>query len=214
VALRLGASPATLAAAVREARHTHYPVYDRDLDRISGFVHVKDILRLLLANAPLDAGVVRPVPFVPETSPLEHVVAAMHEARSQMAVVMDEHGGTAGLITIEDVSAEILGQTVEADGRTLEWSRDAKGRVRAAGTLRLEELGEILGVDLGHEEVESVSGLLLHLQGRPPARGDTVTWRGLRFRVTRVVGRGVRECVVEPVQPPREDSTPAAPTEG
>jgi CBS domain containing-hemolysin-like protein len=129
---------------------------------------------------------------------LEGVLKAVHAARSQLAVVMDEHGGTAGVITVEDLSAEVLGETEETGGRTLQWSREAGGRLRVAGTLRLDELGELLGRDAGHDEVETVSGLVLHLLGRAPQEGDAVAWRGLRIEVVAVAGRGVRECVIVP----------------
>jgi CBS domain containing-hemolysin-like protein len=197
-AIRAGASPDTLAETLQQALHARYPVYERDPDQIIGYVHVKDILRLLMEGHALSAEEVRPVAFVPETLDLEDVLEAIHEAGSQLAVVMDEQGGTAGVITIEDLCAEVLGETEEIGGKTLQWSREDDGRLRVAGTLRLEELGELLARDLLHGDVETVSGLVLHLLGRVPRAGDTVTWHGVRFEVASMIGRGVGECVIVP----------------
>ncbi|HUP00928.1 MAG TPA: hemolysin family protein [Gemmatimonadota bacterium] len=196
VAVPLGADPETIAGTLRRSPHTRYPVYERDLDHIVGFVHARDLLRRLQDGGVLDAASVHPAVFVPETMSLELVLRVMHEAGSQLAVVMDEHGGTTGILTIEDLSAEIVGETELAPGRTREVYRDADGRLRVAGTVRLEELGERLGRELAHDEVETVSGLVLHLLGRPPRVGDGVEWQGVRFEVVTVAGRGVVECVV------------------
>jgi CBS domain containing-hemolysin-like protein len=114
---------------------------------------------------------------------------------SQMAIVLDEHGGTAGLITIQDIGEEIVGQ-VERAGAAPDIYQDAFGRLRVAGTVRIAEVGERLGVVLGHAEVDSVSGLVLALLDRPPLVGDIVEHRGVRFQVTAVAGHGVRECTV------------------
>lgn len=195
-ALPIHADPDVIAGIVSRAPHARYPVYERDRDHIVGFVQVKTLLRVLHARRPLEAADVSPVAYVPATAPLEDVLAAMHAARSQVAVVMDEHGGTAGMITPEDLSSEIVGPTEDAGGRTVEWSREPDGRLRVAGTLRLNDLGEILGVDLQHEEVDSVSGLVLDLLGRPPRVGDRVTTKDLAFDVIRVIGHGVGECLV------------------
>ncbi|HUG12468.1 MAG TPA: hemolysin family protein [Opitutaceae bacterium] len=196
VALPINATTDTIAATVRRAPHARYPVYERDRDHIIGFVHVKVLLRLLGSKGTLEAQDVAPVAFVPESAPLADVLSAMHAVRSQLAIVMDEHGGTEGMISTEDLSAEIIGATEESSGRTRFWSREPDGRYRVTGTLRLEELAEILAVNVRHESVDTVSGLVLDLLGRPPKVGDRVDWRSAQFEVTSVAGRGVGECLV------------------
>jgi CBS domain containing-hemolysin-like protein len=196
------ASLEQLRDVLRRDRHTRYPVYEEDLDHIRGVVHIKDLLRLLLAGRPLSPADVRPVAFVPETAGLETVIEAMRRTRTQMVVVMDEHGGTAGLVVIDDLAAEMVGEMGEGEGIEEEVYRGRDGRLRAAGTLRLEELGQHLGLVLEHEEVESVSGLVLALLDRPPAVGDEVRWSGVRFRVSAVEGRGVTRCIVWPEASP------------
>jgi CBS domain containing-hemolysin-like protein len=195
-ALPINAEREAIAAIVSRTPHARYPVYERDRDHIVGFVHIKDLLRLLHTGRRLEAAGVGPVAFVPATAPLEDVLTAMHAANTQLAVVMDEHGGTAGMITPEDLSSEIVGATEVAAGRTIEWSREGDGRIRTAGTLRLEDLGEILGLELESEDVDTVSGRVLSLLGRPPRSGDRVESNGATFEVTAVIGHGVAECLV------------------
>jgi CBS domain containing-hemolysin-like protein len=123
-----------------------------------------------------------------------------------VVVVLDEHGGTAGLLTVEDLSEEVVGEIEE--GRPVPppvWT-DAERRVRAAGTARLDEVGERFGAALDHTDVDTVSGLVLALLERPPRPGDAVIFSGLRFEVTAVSGRGVRDSVV--TRSPAEQAPP------
>lgn len=203
-----GATLEQLREVLRHDRHTRYPVYEEDLDHIRGVVHIKDLLRLLIAGRPLSRADVRPVAFVPETAGLDTVIEAMRRTRTQMVVVMDEHGGTAGLVALDDLAAEMVGEMGEGEGVEEEVYRGRDGRLRAAGTLRLEELGQQLGLVLEHEEVETVSGLVLALLDRPPAVGDEVAWSGVHFRVNAVEGRGVARCVVWLDEPAAPDQPP------
>lgn len=197
-----------LRQVLRQDRHTRYPVFEEDLDHICGAVHIKDLLRLMMANRRLTRADVRPVAFVPETAGLDTVIEAMRRTRTQMVVVMDEHGGTAGLVFIDDLAEEMVGEMGEGARAEEEVYRGTDGRLRAAGTLRLEELGQHLGLLLEHEEVDTVSGLVLTLLDRPPAVGDEVAWSGVRFRVSAVEGHGVARCVVWLDQPAAPDPPP------
>lgn len=111
-----------------------------------------------------------------------------------MVIVIDEHGGTAGIVTIEDLFEEVVGSDAADPVPPLAW--DAAGRLRVRGTVRLDEVGQEMSVELEHEDVESVSGLVLTLLGRVPAVGDAVVYGGLEFEVTAVKGHGVDECLV------------------
>ena len=184
-----------LRPIVRSRPHTRYPVYSGDLDHIIGSVHIKALLRHLIAGRPITARDARPLPYVPATTPLDEVLAAMRRYRAQMAVVMDEYGGTAGLVTIEDLFEEVVGDIEEGRGRT-PIGRDPAGRLIVRGTVRLKDAGDALGVALDHPEVLSVSGLVLTLLGRAPGVGDVVTWNQTRVEVTAVSGRGVSEAVL------------------
>jgi CBS domain containing-hemolysin-like protein len=113
-----------------------------------------------------------------------------------MALVVDEHGGTAGVITLQDLFEEVVGKVDESGSSAADMPEDAAGRVRVPGTARLDEVGDRLQVALEHDEVDSVSGLVLTLLGRPPRVGDSVRYAGLLFEVTIVQGFGVGECLV------------------
>jgi CBS domain containing-hemolysin-like protein len=193
VGLPVGASPADVRRLIAETRHTRYAVHDGDLDHIVGMLHIKDLLRLLLANEPIGASDVRRMPVVPETASLDEVLRTMQQTHAHMAVVIDEHGGTAGIVNLEDLFEEVVGEIDEGAPRAKSLVPAADGSVMAAGTLRLDELGEVFDIDLHHEEVESVSGLVLALLGRPPVVGDVIQYGRVRLEVTATSGRGVKE---------------------
>lgn len=118
-----------------------------------------------------------------------------------MAVVMDQHGGTAGLVTMEDLFEEVVGDIEEAHG-PMSIVRLAPGRIRARGTVRLQEAGDALGCSLEHPKVTTISGLVLLLLGRPAAVGDAVMWQNARIEVAAVAGRGVADAVLTRVPRP------------
>ncbi|HTV00565.1 MAG TPA: hemolysin family protein [Luteitalea sp.] len=205
-ALPLGADAEFVTATVRRQPYTRYPVYEGDIDQLTGMVNVKDLLLLKVSGAPLTADMVRTVPVVPETATLDVVLETLRDARAQMAVVIDEHGGTAGVLTHEDLFDEVIGEVAEGAAEHTSIYRDSAGVLHVAGTARVEEAGEALGVALEHDEVDSVSGLVLTLLGRPPKVGDVVTYDHVRFEVTSVEGLGVDECIAE-VEPSEEPLT-------
>ena len=193
IGIPAGAPPAEIRKVVATRRHTRYPVFEGDLDHILGVVHVKDLLRRLLANEPVTASDAASMPVVPETAALDDVLASMQRANAHVAVVVDEHGGTAGLVSLEDLFEEVVGEIDEGATESSGLVRLADGSVRAAGTLRLDELGQHFDLPLEHEDVDSVSGLVLARLGRPPAVGDVVEYGRLRLEVTALSGLGVRE---------------------
>ncbi|MGQ0714903.1 MAG: hemolysin family protein [Gemmatimonadaceae bacterium] len=196
VALPLGATTEQMRKALREAPHTRYPVYERTIDRIVGVAHVKDLLRALLAGEDLRRERLRGAPFVPVSAKVDQVLDAMAEARSQLAVVLEEHGGTAGILTVEDLFEEVVGEFGEDPTARPEMLREAPNRIRVRGTVRLEDVGAGLGVGLEHEDVDTVGGLVFAVLGRLPKVGDAVVYGALRFEVTAVEERSVGEVVV------------------
>jgi CBS domain containing-hemolysin-like protein len=195
IGIPVGTQPAAIREILSSPAHTRYPIYEKDLDHIVGSVHIKDLLRLLLSDERIDPSQARTLPVVPETAPLDDVLAVMRRERTQMAVVIDEHGGTAGVVTLEDLFEEVVGDIEEGPG-TSEVYRDSHGRLRVPGTMRIDEVGQEFDLELEHEEVDSVSGLVLMLLGRPPVVGDAVKFERLLFQVTAVKGHGVEECAV------------------
>lgn len=196
VGIPLGTTPAQVRQLLGRTPHTRYPIYERDLDHIIGMVHIKDLLRVLLGNESIRRGHTRPLPLVPETAPLDSVLSTMRQERTQMVIVLDEHGGTSGVVTLQDLFEEVVGEIEEGPVEPPQVYRDASDHLRVPGTMRLDELGQQFDLDLEHEDVDSVSGLILTLLGRPPAVGDTVHYERLQFEVTAVKGHGVDECAV------------------
>jgi CBS domain containing-hemolysin-like protein len=164
-------------------------------------LHAKDLLRRLILKEPIQASDIRRIPVVPETASLDAVLTALQRARAHMAVIIDEHGGTAGIVSLEDLFEEVVGELDEGVPSSPPLLPLADGSVRAAGTLRLDELGQHFDLDLEHEEVESVSGLVLANLGRPPSVGDVVEYQRLRLEVTETSGRGVKEARVSLLPP-------------
>ena len=193
-AFRSARPPDAIRQIISERRHTRYAVYDGDLDHIVGMLHVKDLLRLLLQNEPVTTTELRRLPIVPETVTLDTVLETMQRSQSHMTAVVDEHGGTAGIITLEDLFEEVVGEIDEGVPSAPPLLPDPDGLARVAGTLRLDELGRYFHLDLEHEDVESVSGLILARLGRMPSVGDVVEYGRIRLEVTATGGRGVREA--------------------
>lgn len=202
--VRIGATPESIRTLIEEHAHTRYPVYGEDLDDILGVAHIRELAACVLEDRPLSADAMTEVPFVPSSSPLSSVVTRMRDQPVQFAVILDEHGGTAGIVTPDDVTNEILGRVPESDA-TGEMFRDASGRLHAAGTVRLDELSERLRLHIEHPEAETVSGLVLALLERPPRLGDAVEYDGIELRVAQVDGRGVAQVIVEALAAPEGD---------
>jgi CBS domain containing-hemolysin-like protein len=195
VGIPTGTDVDELRQIIRSSPHTRYPVYNGDFDHIVGNVHIKVLLRHLVANRPVTSRDARPLPYVPTTAPLDQLLSAMRRNRAHMAVVMDEHGGTAGIVTIGDLLEEVVGDITEGRGRG-PVHRDAGGRLLVRGTVRLSTAADALGVTLEHPEVQSIGGLVLALLGRPALIGDTVVYRGVRLEVTATSGLGVAEVAM------------------
>lgn len=191
-----GATDAELRQMLLIHRHTRYPVYDGNLDHIIGTVHIKDLLNLLHERSGLVPAVVRKTAYLPETATLDDVLLAMERTRNQMVVVMDEHGGTAGILTIEDICAEAIGDVEEGADDVPDVLPVGLGRFQVQGPARLGMVGALVGRELDHPAVDTVSGLILSELGRPPRLGDRVQWNGLNFEVVSLHGHGVRRAVV------------------
>jgi CBS domain containing-hemolysin-like protein len=195
----VGAESDELRSIVRAHPHTRYPVYEGDLDHIIGSLHIKDVLRHIVTARPVSSRDARPLPYVPGPSYLDSVLGAMRRSRTQMAVVMDQHGGTAGIVTMEDLFDEVVGEIDEGRNRR-PIVRDGQGRVHVRGTVRLRDAGDAIGHPIERERVTTVSGLVLTLLERPAVVGDVVTLGPIRIEVTAVSGRGVAEAVIQLVK--------------
>ncbi|MBM3461130.1 MAG: HlyC/CorC family transporter [Armatimonadetes bacterium] len=209
VALPVEATVDQALKVVAAEGYTRYPVYERNIDHIVGMVHVKDLVRSRLrgpGDRPL-GDLKRYVPLVPESMLISEMFEKMQTERVQMAVVLDEHGGTDGIVTMEDLVEEIFGEVRdEFDAEEEEpMARQADGDWRVQGSVLLPDLAEVLDVDLEYEDVETVNGLIMDLLGRPPRVGDVVEDRGVRYQVNQVADNLVLSATVTLLKPPAED---------
>lgn len=196
VGIEVGTGPEDVREILARLPHTRYPIYEDDFDHILGVIHIKELFRLLLEGVAVAPEHARALPVVPETAPLDVVLSTMRAERTQMTVVIDEHGGTAGVVTLEDLFEEVVGEIDEGPTTAPEIYQDEAGRLRVPGTMRVDELGQQFDLDLEHDDVDSVSGLVLTMLGRPPLVGDTIRYGRVQFEVTAVQGHGVEECAV------------------
>ncbi|MFQ5522726.1 MAG: hemolysin family protein [Acidimicrobiia bacterium] len=196
VALPITATPAEFEQTVVRTGHSRIPVYDGNLDDIQGFVHAKDLLAAPAGkrHQPLDRKLVRPVPVVPETMPVSPVLEMMRSEGVHLAIAIDEHGSVSGLVTLEDIAEELVGEIRdEHDIREVMEIRPAgKDRYLIAGQTRTDRLRS-LGVNLPEGEYETVGGFVMAKLGRVPRRGDTVITDSFEITVRRLDGRRVRE---------------------
>lgn len=186
---------------VCRTRLSRYPVYEGSLDRVIGVLHVKDLARhRLQAGTAFDlVSMLRPAIFVPESLSLEDTLVQLRRRHGSIAIVFDEFGGTAGLVTIEDVVEEVVGEIRDEFDRELPPLQEVRrGALRVRGDLILAELGQHLDRSISHAEAETVAGLIMAELGRIAVAGDVVEYGGLRFEVESMDGLAVRTLIVRP----------------
>ncbi len=195
---KIDAVPVTISAeALLEkmvaSPHTRLPVYDGNLDNIIGVVHLKDLVHQHLEKTPYQlCRLLREVPFVPESMPADNLLSLLKKEHVHMAIVIDEFGGTAGLVTLEDLIEEIVGDVRdEFDTEEQEAIQVVgPGHIIAQGTVRLDEIRDYVAI--GDYDVASIGGLLINqLTQLPPTEGDEVHLDGVTLRVEAVEGMAV-----------------------
>lgn len=188
---------------VRASEHTRLPVYDGTPDNILGVLFVKDLVPLTMGTA--EPGLrwpdlVRPTTFVPETKTLDRQLQDFQRGPAHLAVVVDEFGGTAGLITLEDILEEVVGEIRdERDAKTEPAIQRDGPRFVVDGRVTLDDLSEALGHTFTHPDVTTVGGLVYSVLGRVPRPGDELALDGFRVVVDRVERRRVGRVVFTPV---------------
>jgi len=195
---------------VRSSEHARIPVYGESIDDIVGILFAKDLLSGIVADEVPDdwTRVVRPAVFIPGAKKADAQLRDFQASGMHIAIVADEFGGTAGLITIEDVLEEIVGDIRdEYDEEEPPVEREGEDRFWVSARLTLDELSDVLGVDLRHAEVSTLGGLVYEVLGRVPRNGEQLTLGGFRVVVERVVRRRVQRVYFErpaAPQPPAE----------
>ncbi|HZM17025.1 MAG TPA: hemolysin family protein [Candidatus Krumholzibacteria bacterium] len=185
-------------ALLKEKRHSRLPVYRGHIDNIVGFLHLKDLVASLDRAHELHLQeILRPIHFVPETKRVAELLSEMREKRWHLAIVVDEYGGTAGLVTLEDVIEEVVGEIQdESDKEQPLLTLLEDGSYRVDAKVDLDELNEELQVHLPADEYDTLGGYLYALAGKIPAPGDRFTDSGLEFVIRGVRGRRITQVLV------------------
>jgi len=199
VAASVDTSVLDLLSLALEVGHTRIPLYQEDIDNVIGFVHIKDLFRLYVEGKSNLAEILRDVVHVPETMPALTVWETLQNKRQYMAIVFDEYGGTAGLITLEDLIEEVFGEVQdEFDEETALMTFDREGRrVHLRGDLLVADVNEYLELELPEDEATTLSGLIFQALGRPPEEGEEVTLVGTTIRVEKKEDLAVSEVSLE-----------------
>ncbi len=178
-------SPADVRAAVAATGHSRFPVIHQDLDHLTGILHVKDILRTAEDLDPAATRrLLREPYYVPETKPLLELLGEMRSARRSFAVVLDEHGGVEGIVTVKDIISELIGELQdEHDPGTPSMVSLAEREWLADGRVPVSELAEAVGVKLPEGPYSTLGGLILDLVGSIPEEGTQVTVAGCRLTI-------------------------------
>ncbi|MBO0803548.1 MAG: HlyC/CorC family transporter, partial [Nocardiopsaceae bacterium] len=204
-----------LSLALRSG-FSRIPVVGESTDDVVGIAYLKDIVSWEherpgeAEKVPVDQ-VMRPATYVPDSKPVDELLRQMQSQRIHVAIVIDEYGGTAGLVTIEDILEEIVGEIADEydnERAPVEWLADGEARVTAR--LPVTELEELFGIEVRAEDVETVGGLLAHQLGRVPIAGSAAEVAGLRLTVENLAGRRNKlgTVLIERLDPEEPPSKP------
>jgi CBS domain containing-hemolysin-like protein len=186
-------------AAIIECGHSRIPVYEGTVDNIVGILYAKDFLRFWRQD---EASIhlrriIRPPYFIPESKNLEELLQEFKRKRVHIAIVIDEYGGTSGLITIEDLLEQIVGDIQDEYDREEEWLIEQEdGAALVDARLSIDELEEHFGVEVERDKFDTVGGLIAHLTGKIPVAGEEVSCSGLMLRVLDADGRRIGKLLV------------------
>jgi len=189
--------------------HSRLPVYDGTLDNIIGLAYAKDLLKYWgMDNASVDLRkILRSPYYIPETKNLEELLQEFKRKRVHMAIVMDEYGGTSGLVTIEDLLEEIVGDIQDEYDLEEEWLlQQPDGSIIVDARLPVEELTEHLGIEVEREMFDTVGGLIIHLTGRIPRAGEEIETNDIHLTVLDADERKIRRVMVRKKTLDLEDS--------
>ncbi|HXO22205.1 MAG TPA: hemolysin family protein [Thermoanaerobaculia bacterium] len=197
------ASLDALAERFVDSGHSRLPIYEGSIDHIAGILHIRDLLRALRTpQKPPIKEILKPPLFIPETKPLGELLRELQARSQELAIVVDEYGGTAGLVTVEDLLEEIVGEiTDEHDPRAAEVERLADGSYRLDGRAHVELLDDLFQVEIEGGGYETVAGLIFTELGHVPEPGESFVAHGLRFTVEAVADRRIERVRVERIVP-------------
>jgi CBS domain containing-hemolysin-like protein len=200
VALSIDLPPEECLAAVIDSPYTRYPVYRETLDKVVGILHVRDLFSALvdrgIANVAV-AEIIRDAYIVPETKDLAAMLTEFRRTNQHMAIVVDEYGAFQGIVTLEDLLEEIVGEIEdEFDLPDESFERIDDDTIRIAGTFPIDDFNEQFGTELPSDDYHTVGGFVFGLLGRAPEQGDSVDYDGMRFDVMEVEGSRILKLAV------------------
>lgn len=192
LALPLEASADQAWEAFRTSRHSRLPVYDGTIDQVVGVLLLKDLLQHPERPGPALKGLLQRPWFVPESKPVQDLLREMQRDRVHLAVVVDEFGGMSGVVTVEDLLEEVVGEIRDEHEGPAEVVETAPGVFEVSGQVHVEDFAERFGVELDRDGFDTLGGLVMASLGRVPEPGDEVALDGLRLRVAQMDGARVR----------------------
>ena len=187
------------AARILDSGHSRLPVYEENSDNIVGILYSRDLLAATTngAASPVLQDIIRPAFFVPESKRVDEMLTEFKERRIHMAVVVDEYGGVSGIVTVEDLLEEIVGEIedeFDKDQPNILWSSDSDALIDAR--MSMDDFNESFQVNILPDWFDTVGGLLLSRLGKIPVSGDVVTENDLHIRVVSTIGRRVKRVRV------------------
>ncbi len=197
-------APEAFLPKMLDTAHSRFPVVDGEKDQVIGILLVKDMLRYYAKVETDVRDMLRPAVFVPESKRLNVLLKEFRSNRNHIAIVVDEYGGVAGLVTIEDVLEQIVGDIEDEhdfDDAEENIIRDRHGRFRVKALTQISDFNEVLGSQLDDEEFDTIGGLVVNHFGHLPQRGEATSFAGFRFTVLRGDSRRLHSLLVERVEP-------------
>lgn len=200
-------SVAEALESIKESPYSRFPLFHEDYDEVRGMVHIKDLIHAVAANRMEDPlkTLMKPATFVPESMPIRDLMRLMKRKKVHTAIAVDEYGGTAGVVTLEDILEELVGEIEdEHDRETKPYTRIREGVYQVRASMPVDEANEELGLDLPEEEdYDSIAGYILATLGRIPLTGEILQAPGAEIRVQAATTRQITQLTITPR--PRED---------
>ena len=199
VGVELGSPIKDVIDIVSNSGHSRLPLFEDSLDNIKGLIYAKDLLTYAFSNENVDLKrIVRKCYFIPENLKLDVLLAQMRKNKLHIAIVVDEYGGTSGLVTMEDIIEEIVGEIEdEYDLEPPPINKISDGVFIVDGTVTISDLNEELDLSLPEDESETVGGLIYDLVGSLPQKGHSVSYNGVKFKVDMIDGQRIVKVRVE-----------------
>lgn len=207
IAVNIDATVDEILEIVIEENFSRIPVYENSIDNVIGLLYVKDLFALIRKSTEWEISLkdlIRPAYFVPEYKKIDELFKEMQKSKTHIAIVIDEYGGTAGLITIEDLLEEIVGNIFdEYDDVVLEYEQIDDDTYLVDGLLGINEINDIMHLDLPEEEFDTISGMILSLSGKMPEVGEEVEFEDVSFRIEEVDDKRISKIKIQKNNKPK-----------